>query len=255
MCGVEETTHHGRCTKCHATASRIRCLLKGDNANLAQQWKSFSKDVNIEKASLYARAKTRFGEDLNKLMLETLEESVSHSTRVPPRGTGTSMDEEDMTNKYNEIEFIDGEEVTFVYKREFGFTTAHHSSNKAGTEMVIRNNKMKVKVVRPDPQHCISNALTDGQKKTLTKYIEAAPFQVALLQSMLDDPRIWFPRIKALSERIEHQVAIWGRNIQDGECNMKAAKALWRLIFNDVKTCLRSAEQERNLARAIGPQA
>ncbi len=97
-------------------------------------------------------------------------------------------------------------------------------------------------------------------KKTLTEYIEAAPKQVALLQGMKDDlekegstlgllPPHVVPRIEVLSERIEHQVAIWCRSISLGEFNMKLAKVLWREILECVKECLRSSEHFRKEAR------
>ncbi len=280
-CVDEEATNRGRCTKCHATEARIRILLKGyiprvipsNRPTFAQQWKSFSNS-NIGKASFYERAKTSFGFDLYKLMVETLEEeeSISHSTEVPPCGTGTDEGDTYMEHKYNDrkstlarklserfgdIESIDDTE----YKGNF-WIREEHMSKKAGTEMVICRSK-KVKVERSDPvfKHCIPHTLTDGEKQTLTEHIEAAPKQVALLQGMKDDlekidstlgfvPPHMVPRIEILSERIEHQVAIWGRNIQHGDCNMKLAKVLWREILKSVKECLRSSQRFRKAMSA-----
>ena len=258
-CVEEEATNRGRCTKCHATESRIRILLKGyiprvipsNRPTFAQQWKSFSNS-NIGKASFYVRAKTSFGFDLYKLMVETLEEEEEHKYNDRKSTLARKLSE-----RFGDIESIDDTE----YKGNF-WIREEHMSKKAGTEMVICRSK-KVKVERSDPvfKHCIPHTLTDGEKQTLTEHIEAAPKQVALLQGMKDDlekidstlgfvPPHMVPRIEILSERIEHQVAIWGRNIQHGDCNMKLAKVLWREILKSVKECLRSSQRFRKAMSA-----
>ncbi len=46
------------------------------------------------------------------------------------------------------------------------------------------------------------------------------------------------PRIEAVSMKVEHQVAIWGVYIQQGEGDMKLAKVSWMALIGAVKARL-----------------
>ncbi len=274
MCGNdEEELRHMRCSVCHSASGRIRLLLKRGSDDFAEAWNGFSHDSSIDMAAFYAKAKGVFGEDLNKLMKETLEENVSHSIETILQGTGTFMDEEDMTEKYKNkpvrlLAILDKAKrmqcpttgTEFIEDMEYKITVKdmvrreQHSSNKAGTEMVIKKKKIKNNAGGAAPQ-ANPKTLTEGQKESLNKNIGAAAKQLALLQAIKDEidaegskswsgllPTYVVTSIDAFFAKIEDQVRTSGSYIQGTEGDMKLVMASWSALLGDVKECIRRAK-------------
>ncbi len=271
-CGAAHEGDSARCDKCNAFSMRLCRLLKDKDADFCDNWNGFSQDLTTDKAAFYAKANRLVGDALDKLLTETLEEHVSQSNEITFTGTGNFLDEDDIRTMYKDkperLEAIRKHATRFVcpttgtefienmaYKREVKDSQkrVESRSTKAATERTVK----KAKVVREPKVDLNVNpkTLSDAQKATLQKYIDAAPKHLADLQGIKEavekeEAQAWkgllpayvMPSIEAMYAKVDEHTTMFAMYIEHGEGDMKTATTGWKLVIADVKERIRSAK-------------
>ena len=89
-----------RCKACNSVQSRLKRHLDGQDEEFKDAWSKAFAEGFIDKASFFETAKNTFGDDLNKLLQEQMDQRERFERQTVFAGTGDFLDETDLEDKY-----------------------------------------------------------------------------------------------------------------------------------------------------------
>ena len=275
VCGAEGD---GRCPACGALAARVCRALARLGDDTKEIWNDSIEQGKIDRATFNSSAKNLMGDDLTKLITETLEVVTKEENEVTLVGTGDYLDEADLKDKYKDKP----ERCRAILKNTRKFKCPisetvlyedmhYHSLNRQTSISTVTKKRAAVtehkvkKAAKPKaaasaseaPQQAAErNAVTLSAKEleTIDKFSEKLTKAQNDLNNVITIadapenkefmnlvPSYVVQSIKALQLKVEESEVQFHAAKQDGVADFKTIKAAWIKTSLDVKEGKRRA--------------